>query len=326
MATPVKNRRAFTLIELLVVISIIAVLIGLLLPAVQKVRSAAARTRCQNNLKQIGLALHNYHGALGYFPPGYSYAGDPPLPRTASLLGTRKFDRPGTGPAMLIPQRPGWGWAAFILPFLEQDNLARQIDWQLAADSPMFDDVRTTMLSVYTCPIDYEVGVFNPISWRRIPLPACATNSYAACNGSLTLLETQPDNGNGMFARNSRLHFGDVRDGTSSTLMIGERGAFFTQSPWASVETDGTTRTTPDAPTYYSVVKDTPTMVMARIGTKPLNSPYSEPYDFFSPHKELVNFLFADGSVRPLRTTIQADVLQALGTRNGGEAINGDDY
>src|SRR5438477_7728692 len=101
------RRGGFTLIELLVVIAIIAILIGLLLPAVQKVREAASRIKCKNNLKQIGLALHNYHDSQGFFPPGY-----------VSTVGSN-------GPA--DDRGPGWGWAALLLPYVEQDNLFRQI-------------------------------------------------------------------------------------------------------------------------------------------------------------------------------------------------------
>src|SRR5207253_2269578 len=113
------NRRGFTLIELLVVIAIIALLIGLLLPSVQKVREAANRTACANNLKQIGLALHNYHDARGAFPPGYAYVAPQPGQPLPPL---------SHGPTITTP---GWGWAAWLLPFLEQDNLARQINYDL---------------------------------------------------------------------------------------------------------------------------------------------------------------------------------------------------
>src|SRR5205823_5038829 len=109
-----RMRDGFTLVELLVVIAIVAVLIGLLLPAVQRVREAAARLACMNNLKQIGLAIHNFHDSRGQFPAGY-------------------LTRATTDPASTSP---GWGWAAQILPFIEQEPLGREIDFASPVEDP----------------------------------------------------------------------------------------------------------------------------------------------------------------------------------------------
>jgi prepilin-type processing-associated H-X9-DG protein len=147
------------------------------------------------------------------------------------------------------------------------------------------------------------------------------TNSYAACFGFSGLINTLPDSGNGVFFRNSHIRFADITDGTSNTIAIGERGAMFAQTPWAGVMTDGTVRTTPGAPVYTAIVELAPTMVMARIGYKALHDPYCEPYDFFSPHQGVVQFVFADGSVHPLSTLVNVEVLQALATRAGNESI-----
>src|ERR1700737_1080281 len=116
-----RSRRAFTLIELLVVIAIIGVLIGLLLPAVQKIRETSNRLKCKNNLKQIGLALHGYHDRMGRLPPGYQT-------RVAA-------DNSDLG--------PGWGWAAFLLDDLEQGNLQRQIRFDRGIADPVNADART---------------------------------------------------------------------------------------------------------------------------------------------------------------------------------------
>jgi prepilin-type N-terminal cleavage/methylation domain-containing protein len=327
-----KNSRAFTLIELLVVIAILAILIGLLLPAVQKVREAADRTYCQNNLKQIGLALHTYNDSQNAFPPGYVYqpppVTKPPITRTLGGGITRLFDRPRPPitPWVPDPNAPGWGWAALLLPYLEQGPLTQQIDYSLPVEGLTNANARTTTLRVYTCPADSSTGVFTVLSEINTPVTTAVTNSYAASFGALGLLNQAPDQGNGVFYRNSRVRVEDIKDGTSNTLAVGERGAFFSQTPWAGVMTGGTARTTPDAPVYLSIAESAPVMVMARIGNKPLNNPYCEPYDFFSAHRNLVYFVLADGSVHGLSTQTDVTVLQALATRSGDEPIGSGDF
>lgn len=312
-----RHRRAFTLIELLVVIAIIAVLIGLLLPAVQRVRESANRASCLNNLKQIGLALQQYHDSHQSFPPGYLYVSS-----SSGGPASKRFDRPLPESAV-TPQGPGWGWGALILPFVEQGALAKQINFALPVESPSHTAVRTTALSVYRCPSDRETGEFTVYtSLFSVPLATAATNSYAACYGALGYINDIPDVGNGIFQRNSKTRITDIRDGTTNTIAIGERPALFSQTPWAGVMTGGSARTTPGAPVYISIAELAPVMAMARTGFKHLNDPYSEPYEFFSPHSGLVHFCFGDGSVRPIRSSTAVEVLQALGTKAGGEQID----
>jgi prepilin-type N-terminal cleavage/methylation domain-containing protein/prepilin-type processing-associated H-X9-DG protein len=319
---PTVGTRAFTLIELLVVIAIIGVLVGLLLPAIQKVREAANRASCENNLKQIGLALHVYHDCDGTFPAGYLYNAPLSNP-TGGGIRALAFDRRTKPPPVIPdPQGPGWGWASLILPQIEQQNLAAQIDYRLPVEGISAVTPRLTLLKAYTCRSDRSTGTFRVLDQWGVDLGTLATNSYAACFGAQGQLGTQPDTGNGVFYRNSHTRLADVTDGTSSTLAIGERSALFTQTPWAGVITGGTARTTPDAPVYRSIVEPAPVMVLARIGTKTLNDPNSEPYDFFSPHPNVVQFVFADGSVHPLSSSVSLDVLLALASRAGGEAVS----
>ncbi len=319
-----SRRRAFTLIELLVVIALISVLLGLLLPAVQKAREAASRAHCQNNLKQIGIAVHLYADNYGSFPSGYVYVPSPIVKLPVGFVDPRpqKIDRhpPGLPPQ---PNSPGWGWASLLLSNLEQGNLAQQINYKLAVEAVSNLSARTSQLSIYTCPSDLNTGVFNVLNEKNQVLASAATNSYAACFGSGYLLGTQPDNGNGVFYRNSATRFTDIADGTSNTLAIGERGAILGQGPWAGVMTGGTIRTTPGAPVYASIIEPASSMVLARVGPHTLNSVYSEPYDFFSPHGQVVQFLFCDGSVHPLSISTDLGVLQALATRSQGEPTDG---
>jgi len=305
------------------VIAIIAILLGLLLPAVQKVREAASRTRCQNNLKQIGIAMFLYTEIYESFPAGYLYS--PPRPVNIGLGAiqqSRVIDRfHPPGPSQ--PNEPGWGWAALVLDGIEQTNLARQINYTLPVESPSSLPARTTMLSIYTCLSDTSTGVFTVVSGTGTDLAAAATNSYAACFGFGGDPNTLPDDANGAFYRNSHTRITDISDGTSSTFLIGERAALFAQSPWAGVMTGGTIRTTPGAPVYASMVDAAAPMVMARVWTHPLNSPLSEPLDFFSPHGQVGNFLFADGSVHALSIATDLTVLQGLATISGGEVVDG---
>jgi prepilin-type processing-associated H-X9-DG protein len=313
-------------VELLVVIAILSVLIGLTLPAIQKAREAAVRLQCKNNLHQIGIALQVYHDTQGALPPSYLWAA--PLPGTRPPLvpsTTRHLDRPPPTPPQDL-QRPGWGWAALLLPYLEQDPLYQQIDLRLPVEAVRFYGVRTTTLRIYTCPADRSTGEFTVLGDKNVALADAATNSYAACYGAEGLLGTEPDQGNGVMYRNSRVRLIDIGDGTSNTMAIGERGAFFCQTPWAGVITGGAVRTTPGAPVFVSLLHPAPTMVMARAGRKPLNDPYSEPYDFFSPHTSVAHFAFADGSVRTVDTGVDPALLRALATRAGNEVVPSGDY
>lgn len=310
MCTP-RNARsaAFTLIELLVVIAIIAVLIGLLLPAVQKVREAANQASCRNNMKQIALAMHQYHDAQGSFPSAYVSSPNPDTLWTA----------------------PGWGWAALLLPHVEQDPLYRQIDFSLPIEeSPRHTAVRTAQLKVFQCPSDRMVGEYDVQDQPGQVFTRAATNSYAACYGAGGVIGEQPDSGNGVFYRNSKVRIADIHDGTSHTFLAGERAAYFTRTPWAGAINRGTARVTPGAPVFSTIIEEGATLVVAHIFPRrdhSLNSPYSDPYDFFSPHNGIVLFSFGDGGVRPVRTTTPpGTVLSALATRAGSETVSGEDY
>jgi prepilin-type N-terminal cleavage/methylation domain-containing protein/prepilin-type processing-associated H-X9-DG protein len=295
-----RKRRGFTLIELLVVIAIIAILLGLLLPAVQKVREAAARMQCQNNLKQMGLACHAYHDANNGLPPGY--------------LATAAY--PDTA--------PGWGWGAFLLPYLEQDNLHRQIN--LGAPVQTQPAIQA-VLKVYLCPSDSPpTSAFQITDLLMTPVTSAGPSSYAATVGDDSS-EADAAVGNGVFYRNSRTRLTDITDGTSNTTMIGDRAWADTRGTWAGAPSGAVARPGPANP-WQTTTAAAPVLVLVHNNWINIKTDADGGLDdFSSKHTGGVNLLFADGSVHFLRS-ITADgperrAFWALGTRAGGEPVYG---
>lgn len=282
--------KAFTLLELLVVIGIISVLLALLLPAVQKVRESANRTRCQNNLKQIGLGLHQYHDSQRSFPPAL-----------------RRFNDP----------YPFMSWQARILPWMEQAPLWSEIQAAYSQNpafwTPPHHRLRATVLNVYLCPADdRRVGNNQP---GQIP---AAFTSYLGVSGD------RP--GGGLLFLNSRVRILEVRDGASSTLLVGER-------PPSENERFGWW--------YAGIGQRNDGSLDSHLATRQTNytfyapmcprGPYhfqqgnrSDPcamFHFWSFHTGGANFAFADGSVRFV--SYSADpIMPALATREGGETAS----
>jgi prepilin-type N-terminal cleavage/methylation domain-containing protein/prepilin-type processing-associated H-X9-DG protein len=296
------RRRAFTLIELLVVIAIIAVLIGLLLPAVQKTRAAAGRLRCQNHLKQIGIAMHAYHDRENSFPPGYSTAVND--------------DDEDLG--------PGWGWAAYLLDDLEQGNLKGQINFSLDIGAPANAAARVQSLSVYLCPSDNPPLTFVP---GNVTVELASAN-YVAVFGSPRIVE-EPGDADGIFYRNSRTRILAITDGTSNTLMIGERSARLANSSWTGALLHSVV--IPNSTTTWGEGTP-PVLCLGRVGWGTVddnhtpNNPTNSVEDFSSLHVGGANFLFADGSVHFIRNSIDVTVWHALGTRDGGEPVSAGDF
>ena len=341
------HRLGFTLIELLVVIAIIAVLIGLLLPAVQKVREAANRIQCANNLKQIGLALHNYEGSNGYLPTAYKYL---PAPDPAAPAGTGTY-----GPSAFV----------LILPFLEQDNLYRQIDVGRAALDPLNmppnNPAYSAPIKTFLCPsapgqstVDYsaELGrsfgnfgitvaypsglIFGrtdycPDAGMEADIPGINITAGAS-------ILCQPPDG--------PVRISDIHDGTSNTIMIVEdagRPGWYGSKGLVHLSRQLPAGPTGPAPQGGGAWAD-PLNYNATNGADPSGSgiaagggflgippaPWScangcsNDSEIFAFHLGGSNALFGDGSVRFVRNGLSMNQMQALLSRAGGEVISFD--
>jgi prepilin-type N-terminal cleavage/methylation domain-containing protein/prepilin-type processing-associated H-X9-DG protein len=308
-------RPAFTLIELLVVIAIIGILVSLLLPAVQKIREAAARLQCQNNLKQMGLALHNYHDSNQSFPPGYVAAG----PYSDGATDTT----------------PGWGWSALLLPYLEQGPLYNLIRFNLPVEYPQNTAAVQTLVKVYQCPSDLTPATaFTVPDAFGKPVALAAPSSYSACVGG-DESDTHGPSALGVFYRNSHTRITDITDGTSSTILVGEKSWGNANGTWAGAINNGVMLRGKQNPcpgtgaAFYPAA----TLVLAH---SHLNNALTDTDggldDFSSRHPNGSNFLYADGSVHFLRS-ISGDtatgyapdslIFQALGTRANNDNAAG---
>jgi prepilin-type N-terminal cleavage/methylation domain-containing protein/prepilin-type processing-associated H-X9-DG protein len=300
-------RRAFTLLELVVVLAIIAAALGLLLPAVVKVRAVTNRSRCQNNLKLIGLACHNYHDSFGAFPPGFT--------------AWSSLDSTSTS--------PGWGWASQLLPFLEQDSVHRQIRFDLPIEDPRNAAARNAVISVYICPADIDVPPsFGIDNGSGHAIAEAAPLSYAGCWGGGELDEI-PGPKEGILYRNSHIRLTDITDGTSSTTMIGDRAWSHAMAPWAGAIQHGLLRPGPLNPWRNTSSAIAPATQLVLAHNRTINDDYDRDGsldDYFGNHPDGVNMLFADGSVHFLRSKMERAILRAMGTRAGGEVVDPGDF
>jgi prepilin-type N-terminal cleavage/methylation domain-containing protein/prepilin-type processing-associated H-X9-DG protein len=297
------RRRGFTLIELLVVIAIIAILIGLLVPAVQKVREAAARIQCVNNLKQIALAAHNYHESFHRFPPA------------VNIPGEEAFGWP------IAPDPNKWyGLHMALFPYYEQDNLRKSMVDNVVNPHNVNcvgpNSVGAQIVKILICPSDGAmpappVGQSGNLYFGLTSYGGCSGTSATTTNGNASLK-------NGTFFMNSSVRFGDITDGTSNTLFFGERSRKNLPPTSSSQALGGWAWAN-----FFSQEDNTMNT------SKPMESfgPTDPPNDlnqFGSLHTggNIANFALADGSVRSISKTINIVMFQRLAAISDGQVID----
>jgi len=326
---PGRRARGFTLIELLVVIAVIGVLIALLLPAVQSAREAARRAQCANNLKQIGLALHNYHDAVGVFPAGYLF-----LPGGDAIHGPPDPITGDTG--------PGWAYAMQILPYMEQSTLYDAFNVELPCWWAENVTAAVAQVSTYFCPSATNDGpeLVEVFDESENELARLGRSHYVANAGILNLWDVpQPNHrrlATGPFYRNSRIKIADVKDGLSNSIFLGEHSPIISDKTWVGVVPGGINCPDPRwAFSEGSVCDLAATFLLAHSGPSPNeqppvihipNAPFGHVDQMLSEHPGGTHILLGDGGVRFVKETIDANTWVALSTVNRGEIISGEAF
>ena len=301
-----RSRRSsgFTLVELLVVIAIIGVLVALLLPAVQAAREAARASSCKNNLRQLGMALHNYHDTMNRLPSGWCT-----LPEGSGSHFQHSHE-----------VAPGWGWTVGLLPFMEQNNLHDSLHHHEHIDADENQAARETIIKTLICPSDpgdktfiiggggghdhEEDGEHHHSVDEGTPLFRVSKSNYPGVFGT-NELEDNPAAGNGAFFMNSSLTMANFTDGLSNTFVVGERHSRLGGSLWQGIVEEA----------------NEPMARILGVADHSPNSPEHHFEDFTSAHPAGVQLLAGDGSVHRVSNSIAIEVYRALCTRAGGEVV-----
>lgn len=334
-------RPGFTLIELLVVIAIVAILIGLLLPAVQKVREAAARTRCQNNLKQLGIGLHNFHDTYGSLPPArLDYTPD-----------RYPFRLPGNGPSYSFLTTPNvagniptvrHGWIAFVLPYIEQESVARLYRWDRNFRAPANDSALVARIAFLQCPATAtgRTATVQPaqthagITDYAAPYQVGATrlrNPGGVYNGPNAAVHPRPAIVHGALAADEYTPFTQISDGLSNTILIGESAVRENLYRLRQLVAPDLSENQQSAWVHYQNALNIQGATADGLANIPANDPLVGPPlstinktnqgEFYSFHTGGMNIALADGSVRFLREETPTLQVLALITRVGNKEV-----
>jgi len=355
MAIHFKKRsipQGFTLIELLMVIAVISTLLAMLLPAVQQSREAARRTQCKNNLRQIGLALQNYEGTNGVYPPSCIIN---PYP-DGTEFGVSYGDSLRVCPT-------GFAWGACLLPFIEQGNLYQSFDTNSPCWAPANATAARTKVTLYLCPSatggsdGFNVQKAGGDNRHGIPMtrsdgtPILFAHSHYVTNagqnqpwGRITSYcynfdISEPVPGapdcviNGPFYPNSHTRVADVTDGLSNTVFVGERSSILSNNTWVGVVPGAVVSPRLDMFPWPSDNNGATDLVGCHSGPDvhdhpqviihAPNNPFGHTDEMWGEHGPGCNVLFGDGSVRFYSAFTDGNVWVALSTRNGGEVTNG---